>query len=380
MRIEVALILMMLAPLGMAITPDEIMTGNASVVNGSGITVNSTHLDIISADVDNLTAGNESDPIYWDNKGEELFKASKYNESLEAFEKAIELNQSFSKAWEHEGNALSELGKNEDAAEAYKKAFELDPKITSGCLACGQQGAVEWYWHDKGNGLLLSLGETNKSESKGRLEEAINAYDRAILINPDFSPAWWNKGNALLNLASYHGDLGKFDEAIQAYTRSNEIEPEPEYFEFERTIGDTRYAQGMALKKLGRTSEAKAAFDKDPYMPSWMEFITFTRGQGFDGLLILYDKEDDVTSCDGKLRIEVYEDREYGEELWSESFDVDKGNFSEYNWGFDREATAWKLDRISYDEIQYGAEDPTWYVRAYFDSPDGSILRDTTMI
>jgi len=38
------------------------------------------------------------------------------------------------------------------------------------------------------------------------------------------------------------------------------------------------------------------------------------------------------------------------------------------------------MERISFDEIMYGAEDPTWYVRSYFDSPEGSILRDTAII
>lgn len=115
-------------------------------------------------------------------------------------------------------------------------------------------------------------------------------------------------------------------------------------------------------------------------MPTWMEFITFTRGQGFDGLLILYDKKDDGTSCDGQLRIEIYEDKEYKKKLWSKSFEVSEQDFSEYTWGINRKENAWRLNRISYDDVKTGAENPTWYARAYFDSLDGSVLKDTVVI
>ena len=115
-------------------------------------------------------------------------------------------------------------------------------------------------------------------------------------------------------------------------------------------------------------------------MPTWMEFVTFPKGQGFTGLLILYNSEDDDTSCNGKLRVEIYGDCEYKEKLWSKSFDVGKYEFSEYTWGINRGAIAWHLKRIPYDEIEPDAEDPVWYVRAYFESPDGCILKDTSVI
>ena len=47
-------------------------------------------------------------------------------------------------------------------------------------------------------------------------DEAIKAYDKAIEINPKYSEAWNNKGNALYNQT-------KFDEAIKAYNKAIEI-------------------------------------------------------------------------------------------------------------------------------------------------------------
>ena len=63
-------------------------------------------------------------------------------------------------------------------------------------------------WNNKGN----------MHSNKGRYEEAIEAYDKAIAINPDFAIAWGNKGNALNN-------LGRYEEAIKALDKAIAIDP-----------------------------------------------------------------------------------------------------------------------------------------------------------
>ena len=65
-------------------------------------------LAIENAAADNVTSENhsvinESDPVAWYNKGDVLLNLSKYNESIEAFNKAIELNQSYVEAWRQQG-------------------------------------------------------------------------------------------------------------------------------------------------------------------------------------------------------------------------------------------------------------------------------------
>jgi tetratricopeptide (TPR) repeat protein len=54
------------------------------------------------------------------------------------------------------------------------------------------------------------LGKLNKSD------EAIKAYDKAIEINPQDSDAWDNKGIALYI-------LNKYDEAIKGFRCKNNI-------------------------------------------------------------------------------------------------------------------------------------------------------------
>jgi len=277
------------------------------------------HTDFLSNESTSIL---ESDPVYWYYRGLNLSKSSKsYNESIEAFDKAIELNQSFESAW-------------------YKK------------------GLVLWW--------------------QGKPDDALKAFDKVIELNESSIKAWELKAHCLSDIGVILSDPNKFDDCINAYNKVIELDPENDIAK--SNIDGAWFNKGLILKEFGRNSEAKAAFANVDWMPMWMKFTTQQRGQGFEGLLILYDDKDESVRGIGKLRIEVYEDREYKNKLWIESFDVDDSDFNFYKWGFGREATGWKLNRISFDEIQNGAEDPSWYVRAYFDSPDGSTLRDTAII
>jgi len=66
------------------------------------------------------------------------------------------------------------LGKHDEAINAYDKAIELDPKDASA-------------WYNKGHAL-------NRLEKH---DGAIKAYDKAIELDPKYASAWYNKGNAL---------------------------------------------------------------------------------------------------------------------------------------------------------------------------------------
>ena len=57
------------------------------------------------------------------------------------------------------------------------------------------------------------------SKSQGKLEEAIEAYNKALAIKPDHAEAHYNMGNALKS-------EGKLEEAIEAYDRALAIKPD----------------------------------------------------------------------------------------------------------------------------------------------------------
>jgi tetratricopeptide (TPR) repeat protein len=159
--------------------------------------------------------------------------------------------------WYNKGIALDDQGRSQEALEAYDKVLEIDPQFKRS-------------WNNKGYALT----------NLGRYQEAIEALDKALEIDPQYELAWNNKGRAL-------DKLGRSQEALEAYDKALEIDPQ--------SI-EARYNKGLALDKLGRYQEALEAYDKaleiDPqYKRSWNN-----KGSIFDKLgryqeaLDAYDK------------------------------------------------------------------------------------------
>ena len=61
------------------------------------------------------------------------------------------------------------------------------------------------------------VGAVNKS--LGKLEEAIEAYKKALSVKPDYAEVHYNMGNALK-------DQGKLEEAIEAYRKALSVKPD----------------------------------------------------------------------------------------------------------------------------------------------------------
>ncbi|MFA4935136.1 MAG: tetratricopeptide repeat protein [Candidatus Methanoperedens sp.] len=63
---------------------------------------------------------------------------------------------------------------------------------------------------------VTEIVEAPAIQDQGKNEEAIKAYDKDIEINPENADAWYNKGFALY-------ELGKYEEATKAYDKAKEI-------------------------------------------------------------------------------------------------------------------------------------------------------------
>ena len=115
---------------------------------------------------------------------------------------------------------LSKLGHADEAINAYDKAMMQDSDD----------------WKNEG----VALDNLNKSY------KVINPHDKVIEINPQDSADWYNKGRALYK-------LNKYDEAIKAYDKAIEINPQN---------SDAWSNKGRALYKLNKSDEAMKAYDK----------------------------------------------------------------------------------------------------------------------
>jgi protein O-GlcNAc transferase len=120
-------------------------------------------------------------PIYYNNLGNALRDASKLDDAVLAYRRAVELKPDYADAHNNLGNALRETGDAAAALTSCARAIELKP------------GYAEAY-NNLGNA-LKDLGE---------LDAAIAAYGKAIGARPAFAEAQLNLGIALQ--AKGHGD------------------------------------------------------------------------------------------------------------------------------------------------------------------------------
>jgi tetratricopeptide (TPR) repeat protein len=233
-----------------------------------------------------------------------------YEKTLEAFNKAIEKNPKDVDAWIGKGNALTNLGKWDEAGDAYNKAIEIDPQDSRAwgrkAEVIGRIGdinesmeafdkAIELlppnktrelsaYWMSKAE-VLAFAGTSDESQRTVRLEEALEAINHSLELDPSSRVNWRFKADIL-------SELGRKDEAVEAFDEILKQNPEDadswlwkanllvemkRYNEsvqaYEKAIGlipenNTEdlalngLSKGWALNKTGRQEEAKVAFQK----------------------------------------------------------------------------------------------------------------------
>src|SRR5690348_194625 len=125
-------------------------------------------------------------------KANEHYYKKEYDEAIECYDKALEIDPKDADALNNKGLALNKLGKYKEAIEYYDKASEIDPKYV---LAFNNIGSA-----------LCDLK---------KYKEAIESFDKALEIDPKHAMAWYNKGTALCNLKKYKEAIEYFDKALE---------------------------------------------------------------------------------------------------------------------------------------------------------------------
>ena len=139
------------------------------------------------------TDNSNQDPTYWQGNGITLFNQGEFETAVQAFDKAIELNESYAAAWVNRGVALNKLSKYSDALIAYDKAINID-----------SNDSIAWY--NKGNTLY----------NINRFNESVQAYNSAINIDPRNAISWYGVGNSFYM-------MGRYQDAIEAYNRAESL-------------------------------------------------------------------------------------------------------------------------------------------------------------
>ncbi len=115
-------------------------------------------------------------------EGISLLKQGKYNESIRALDKALEIKPDYGPAWANKGTDLLILGRYNESLQAYNKAIEIN-----------SNDAVAWN------------GKCNVLFKMGKYEDALKAINRALEIKPKVAIYWRISNNHALRTASgYH--------------------------------------------------------------------------------------------------------------------------------------------------------------------------------
>jgi tetratricopeptide (TPR) repeat protein len=61
-------------------------------------------------------------------KGQSLMTVGKFDDALGFFEQALLLNQDDPDLWNHKGIALRSLGRYEESMDCFNKSLEIDPR------------------------------------------------------------------------------------------------------------------------------------------------------------------------------------------------------------------------------------------------------------
>ncbi|HAA32036.1 MAG TPA: protein kinase, partial [Cyanobacteria bacterium UBA8553] len=191
----------------------------------------------------NVVKSNNATDLY--SRGGTLLELKRFQDALEAYNRAVELKPEYAQAWNGQGNALLELKRYEDALNAYDKAIQLNPIYLEA-------------WTSRGKAL----------DHLQRYEEAINSFDAALKIQSNYLDAWTNRGHVQMKLQQYSDAIASFDKAVKL---------QPDY-------SPAWYKRGMALHNLRRYQEAVESYDKAVvHKPDFPE-VWYQRGNALSNL------------------------------------------------------------------------------------------------
>jgi tetratricopeptide (TPR) repeat protein len=103
----------------------------------------------------------------WFSMGMDYYSQNKFEEAVQAYNRAIEIDPQDAEAWNNKGTALGVLGRYDEAIQAFEKAIEINSSY-----------AEAWY----NMGVVFDL--------QGNYYQAIRAYNEATRINPEYEKAW----------------------------------------------------------------------------------------------------------------------------------------------------------------------------------------------
>jgi len=169
---------------------------------------------------------NQDDPDLWQNKGATLICLKLHEEAIHALEIAIKLSPKVGDSWNNKGRAYQELHQPNEALDCFRKAAHLSPRDPIICKNLAEvlfelqelDEAIEWITKglvaDPRSVALLELKGVTLA-GMGQLPEALAAFTKGLDIAPHRAGLWKGKGGASFRLGYYRDALDCFNRALE---------------------------------------------------------------------------------------------------------------------------------------------------------------------
>lgn len=144
------------------------------------------------------------------------------DQAFEYYKKAIWKQPEYPLAWYSRGLAYARraqcgLGSWVEEEEDYRKAIKDYEKALS------LKNDLTWAYYDSGNAyraiaqlqMQQQSPDSKLAEARPEFESAIENFDRAIRIDPDYEDAWFGRGLTLWELQRYDEAIASYDKAIE---------------------------------------------------------------------------------------------------------------------------------------------------------------------
>lgn len=192
----------------------------------------------------------------WLKLAEFQFILRQYDEAMRSINEIVQMDPQEAEAYFMLGKILEEQGKKDEALNAYQTAVEMDSGLADAWLSLGnlliREGNPQALRY-LDNGLAVNPGNTALMQSRGyalqelgRMQEAINAFDRIITRDPQNAEAQFNKGVVYLKIDS-------LEKAEESFKIAQELEPANHLFYLNR---------GFTLEQMGDYTEALIQYEQ----------------------------------------------------------------------------------------------------------------------
>ena len=159
-----------------------------------------------------------------------LYYLNRYEEAIDYYSKAIEINPLYEKAFINKGIILAKLMAFDEALYSFNMALEINDKSEISYFNIGiiysrlERYEDALYYFNKASELGYDYAYLNVAivlEKIGKIEEAFEAYDKAVAINKSLEVIYLNKASLLINIKKYKEAIEYLDKSLSILDEKN---------------------------------------------------------------------------------------------------------------------------------------------------------------